>query len=111
MKTVIFLALGAAIAMGQSAPNKAPIDRKALAEMEEIQAFCAGVDADSTEMFKDLIKQFSAGQSVTDLAEARKSKEYLDARDAIRTQIQKAPSGQDAAVSCREYLAVSSQKK
>ncbi len=104
MKILVILGLSAVMAAAQGDQPKAPINNAALGQLEGILAYCAKIDTQSAARYQERSKLLTEGQPDKAVDEARKSKDYQDAKDQIDAQLGQAAASNEAAKSCKAFL-------
>jgi hypothetical protein len=103
MKLYRTLGLAAMFAFPQLTPAASSVPPGALGQVEATVSFCARIDSKSADQYKELGKIIVAGMTDKELAEARDSKEYKEASDLTKGQLEKIPE-EKAVETCRAAL-------
>jgi hypothetical protein len=85
------LLICAAIAIPQLSNAKLPFSNDVLGKVEGILNYCSEVNPESAAKYLDVAKAFVKDVPEWEVTEARKTTEYKDSYDGIRTELGKAP--------------------
>jgi hypothetical protein len=102
MKIHRMLCLSALLALPNLALAKLP-PNSTLGQMEGTLDFCAQIDPQSASKYQEFKKVLVQGEPEKDVAEARQTKEYKDAYDAIGEALGQVPKDK-ALKACTNFL-------
>jgi len=111
MRHYFAIGLGTAMALAQSSPSNVHLDPEALGRMEGILAFCAKLDPQAAEQYRERSRQLVRDETDAALDGMRKSKQYQDAFESINGQLAAVPADEGATKSCRAFLTLSDKRQ
>lgn len=104
MRSRPILCLTVVFVISQHAEAKLPLPNDSLGKMEGTLDFCAQVNPQAAQKYKDRKKWIIGDALETEVTEARNSQEYKDSYQEISEQLAKAPKSK-AVKACSDFLA------
>ena len=86
-----------------SALAQAQLDGWTLGHIETVVRFCSEVEPQQTSKYEQRLKAATDNASEADIAKARKTREYEQAREAVREELARMPK-EKAGEACRSAL-------
>jgi hypothetical protein len=103
MKVRRMFSLGAALLLSQLALAKLPFPNDTFGKVEGTLDFCAQADSASAPKYQERKKALVKDLPEKEVAEARQSQEYIDAHEAVTTDLAKLPK-EKVVEACTAYL-------
>ena len=92
-----------ALAVSPPALAQTQLNGSALGHIEAVVSFCSEAAPQQAAKYAQRLKDATSNASAADIAKARKTKEYEEARDAVREELARMPK-EKAGEACRSAL-------